>query len=156
MTDTTEPISRTPDEIIARIHELTADKSSDFFGVEKSRLLEALPFDLAQQFLEDDAPHTAETWESDTRIKDHAAIKAQILGYLPFAWTKANGSRGLSANRSMSHFKGLLWLLGPSQDELREWIGTPEHYEFYGKPALVKVSEFVGFDWPEEDNDEWR
>lgn len=156
MTDTTEPISRTVDQIVARIHELTTDDSVDFFGVERSRLLEALPFDQAQQFLEDDAPHTLETWEDDTRIKDHAGVKAQILGYLPFAWTKANGCRGLSANRSMSHFKGLLWLLGPSQDALREWIGTSEHYAFYGKPGLVKVSELVDFDWRKEDNGEWR
>lgn len=145
------PITRTPDEIVARIKALN---SEDLFGVERSRLLEALPYEHAKQFLRDDAPHTAETWEAE-RVKDRKAVIAQIRGYLTFAWGKANECRGLSAQRSMSHFKGLLWLLG-DQEELREWIGSPDTYAFYGKPALVKLSELVGFNWLEADNDEWR
>ena len=155
--DSDEPLTRTPEEILARIEEL-AQPTLDMFGTERSRLLEALPYESATRFLADDAPHTAESWEVE-RTKDRKSVIAQIRSYLDFAWGKANESRGLSAQRSLSHFKGLLWLLGPDCDEIREWIGSPEHYEYYGKPALVKISELISFQWHNAvggpDNDEW-
>lgn len=147
-------LPRTPGETVARIKELGTTRE-DFFGVERSRLMESLPYEEAKEFLRDDAPHTEETWEVE-RTRNCESVRSQITDYLKFAWGKANDCRGLSAQRSMAHFKGLLWLLGPEHDELREWIGTPEHFAYYGKPALVRVSELVGFDWKKADDEEWR
>ncbi len=145
-------LPRTDEQIVARIKEIGPE---DMHGVERSRLLEALPYAKAKQFLGADAPHTEETWEVE-RTKNAESATAQIKGYLEFAWGKANDSRGLSAQRSMAHFKGLLYLIGPEQDDLRQWIGSPEHFAYYGKPALVKVSELVGFPWRDHDDGEWR
>lgn len=164
--DEDNEITRTEDEIVARMRSLGADKTLDSFGIERSRLLDALPWEQAQQFMRSDqTEHTAERWEV-RRTRTHKSAIAQIREYLGFAWNKANQGQGISARRAMSHFKGLLWLLGPEHDGLREWIGNPEHHEFFGKPGLVKVSEVVGFDWrvkldengnpkPRRDNDEW-
>lgn len=157
--DSNDSLTRSPTEIVERIRELGKDQTHDMHGTERSRLLEALPYEDAKQFFKHDAPHTDETWEVE-RTKDRKSVIAQIRSYLGFAWKKANECRGISAQRSLSHFKGLLYLLGPDCDELREWIGTPEHYEFYGKPALVKVSELISFPWHDDvggpDDDEWK
>jgi len=153
-----ENLPRTIPQIVARIRELGGSPELDMFGVERSRLLEALPFEDAKQFLRDGSPHEPEGWEAE-RLKTREGVVGQVRDYLKFAWGKANGCRGISAQKSMSHFKGLLWLLGPDHDELREWIGVPEHFAYYGKPALVRVSDFARFDWrdPEVGDDgDWR
>ena len=86
-----------------------------------------------------------------------------ILSYLNTAWEKANLSRGGSAVRSMSHFKGLVWLMGPAFDDILERITGEEeehrtHHEFFGKQALVELSE--RFNWNPADEGEpaqtWR
>ena len=117
-------------------------------------LLRRSPYDKALEFFRDGQAPDRDKWESE-RIKDRETAVAQISSYLEFAWMKANDSKGLSAQRSLAHFKGLLYLVGPECDEIRAWIGSPEHYAFYGKPALVKVSEFVAFDWKAADDDKW-
>ncbi len=157
-------LPRTPEEILARM-EAVAERDVPH-GYERSRLLEALPYIQAVQYLVDGAPHTAETWEV-TRTKTRESVIGQIREYLPYAWDRANLTRGSSAIRSMAYFRGLIWLLGPEHDELVEWIGAPENFEFYGKPALVRISDVAGFDWhvrlnenddplPGRDNDDWR
>ena len=175
----TATLPRTPEETVARLRDLTAAKT-DLFGVERSALLDTLPFEHARAYLEGDskwvaAPDGAAQWEAH-RTKDVDQVRAAILDYLPFAWGKANGCRGLSARRSIQHFQGMLWLLGPGHDELRQRISGEEEpstkviagqrvpdlrieFAFYGKPALVAISEAFGFAWRHPDgpdNDEWR
>ena len=161
----------TPAEIVARIHHLTMAPSidgspGDLHGVERSRLLEALPWKEAQQFFKPGTPHTEESWENGERTPNSESVLAQIKDYLAFAWGKANLRRGDSAIRSLSHFRGLIWLLGPEHDDLYGWIETPDYFEFYGKPALVRVSDLVSYDWrcmldengdprPGRDDDRW-
>lgn len=156
-------LQRTTEEIVAKMREL-AD-GEDPHGVERSRLLEALPWKDAQQFLNSDAPHTAESWEVD-RTKDHKSVQAQVKAYLGHAWGKANSRRGTSAEKSMAHFRGLLWLLGAEQEELlckvkeqdahRDQDGRHLRYSYFGKAALVRISEYVGFDWEAKDDGEWQ
>ena len=135
---------RTQDEIVARIR---AVEHEDFLGTEVSDLLEALDFEHAREFL-----------KPETRPEDWAAVMAnaadpldQAREYLDFAWDKANGCRGLSASRSVSHLKAWLWLAGADgwSDRLDEL------YEFYGKPCLVVISEALDFPWGEHDDGEW-
>ena len=72
-------------------------------------------------------------------------IKA-MRDYVSFAWEKANDKRGISANRSIDHFKGWLWLLG--DEEGIEYLKA--NYAPYGKPGLAYVCKKYGF--KNEDN----
>ncbi len=72
-------------------------------------------------------------------------IKA-MQDYMSFAWEKANDKRGISANRSIDHFKGWLWLLG-DEEGLRY---LKVNYAPYGKPGLAYVCKKYGF--KDEDN----
>jgi hypothetical protein len=167
-------LPRSAAETARRIRELT-DAGADLFNVERSALLETLPFDDARAFFRADAkwivePNGAQQWE-DFRAKTVEDVKQRIRDYLPFAWSKANKRRGLSTQRSVALFSGLLWALGKDADELRARIAGQEaapkkvqgeavvdlrpEWAFFGKAALVEVSEFVGFPWRDEDDDEW-
>ncbi len=50
---------------------------------------------------------------------------------------------GLSANRSMSHYRAWLWIEGEWSDED---IAALEDYEDYGKPKLIKICNYLGID----------
>lgn len=123
---------RTDDEILARIAEVAG---RDFFGFERNDLITRLPFEKATAFLKAGAP--ADKWNQEPRDRD--AVIAEMLGYMPFAWEKANNERGISASRSMSHFNAWTWLAGDDFDDLTE-------YEFYGKDNLVMLCEKYGWD----------
>jgi len=60
--------------------------------------------------------------------------------YMSFAWEKANDKRGISANRSIDHFKGWLWLLG--DEEGIEYLKA--NYVPYGKPGLAYICKKYG------------
>jgi hypothetical protein len=132
---------RTQDEIVARIKKLAP---SDPFGFESSALLSVLDFDHAKEFLRQEC--TADDWKPGEKLASQ-----EILAYLGFAWEKANNCRGLSAHRSMSHMRAWLWLDGHTEhaDSLFN------HYQYYGKPCLVMISEMYGFDWKSHDNARW-
>lgn len=136
---------RTQDEIVAKIKA----EENDFFGHKRADWLAHLPFSAAKEFLKPEA--TEEGWKFDAPTEEK--IRASILGYLPFAWDKANGCRGLSASRSIEHFCAWFWLLG--DDEFSDYLDAGDDYQFYGKPQLVKISEKVGFDWRQHDDGRW-
>ncbi len=129
---------RTQAEILERIE---AVKNDDFFGFQRSDLIDYLDFEHAKPYLKDGVSEAQ--WAEREILEPEQAI----LDYLPFAWEKANDERGLSANRSMEHMKAWLWLAG---DDDVSWID--ERYEFYGKPHLERISERFGFDWKAHDN----
>lgn len=123
---------KTDDEIIARLSDING---RDVFGWEASDLIVRLPFEKARPFLVDEAK--AEEWEQKGR--DRESVLAEMLDYMPFAWDKANGCRGISASRSMSHYAAWTWLLGDD-------FGDLHGYQFYGKDNLVKICERYGWD----------
>lgn len=129
---------RTDQEILDRIHER---KGIDFFGFEFSDLVCRLSFDAAKPLLSNDADPA--TWEIVPR--DRESVLAEMLIYMPFAWDKANGQRGLSAGRSMHHYMAWVWLAGDDLGELTD-------YEFYGKDNLVKICEHYGWDHTQWDD----
>lgn len=136
-------MKRSPEEIITRIKEIAA-KNSDFFGVQIGRLIERLDYADAKPLLRPEVKE--EEWEKTT-----TPIKDEVHEYLKFAWDKANNRRGLSANRSIDHFRGLLWLDG--HDDIDAVMD--EMYEFYGKPNLVYISELYDFPWKDHDDGKW-
>ncbi len=154
----TVDIRRTPDEIVTRIHNIT--RARDQHGEERSALLEALPFEMAmsREFMRDPSKHTQETWKKN-RPKTEDDVLVTIVGHLPYAWSRANGKHATSALRIIALLRGHLWLL--KQDDLVEDL-LPENSElvfnqhpFYGKLALVQISESVGFNWRDRDNGKW-
>ena len=134
---------RTPAEIKERIQELSQG-TADFFGVQRSDLVTFLPFKEAQIYLKEGV--TEEEWDWKEPTEEN--IKKEILDYMPFAWDKANDMRGLSANRSIDHMMGWLWLIS---DELYQKIAYIP-YEHYGKEKLVAICEHFGWQYQNWDD----
>lgn len=146
------PIPRTQEEIAAQFR---ATRPRDFFGTEGNHLCEAMTFETAKALDIPKDDTTAAQWAEVQVLKSVEDCKAAIVDYLPFAWGKANDCRGLSANRSLEHMRGWLWLMGAAGQAVMEHPDFGDNYMHYGKPALVRTSEFVGFDWRAVDNDRW-
>ena len=75
-------------------------------------------------------------WER-TLITDEDVIKA-MKDYLEFAYEKARDERGMSAYRSMKHYKAWLWLI--DKEDMFEDI---TEYEGYGIDNLDKIKYFL-------------
>ena len=125
------------DEIKNFMNEVEED---DFLGVMRSDSIECLSYDDAKDYLRDGV--TPEEWEKD-RIKSDADIIKKIKEYLPFAWGKANDERGISASRSIQHFRAWFFLLG--EDEFYKKITWMEDNDFamYGKPILETIENWL-------------
>lgn len=123
---------RTDEEILDRAKEIY---DRDFMGFETSDLIVRLPFKLAKKFLKPEA--TEGDWNQEPRERD--ALLKEMADYMPFAWKKANGERGLSAGRSMSHYNAWVWLAGDDLGDLTD-------YEYYGKDNLVRICNHYGWD----------
>jgi len=124
---------RTQQQILERIGQV----ADDFFGFQRNDLLGFLDYKHAKPFLKDET--TKDEWENDGREKrDPREI---MIDYMDFAWDKANSKRGLSAARSMDHYTSWLWLDG--DEELHK---TLSDYQFYGKPQLIEICEYLGLD----------
>jgi hypothetical protein len=128
---------RTQAEILARIKERAP---KDMFGFEWEEYVSALTRDSVESLrgtlMKADADLKA--WEPSFKTDDD--IRKQCLEYMDFAWEKANNCRGISAGRSLAHYKAWLWLLG--QDGFEDI----DQYEFYGKDNLVRICKFFDLD----------
>ena len=122
---------RTQEEIVARIKER---EKADLFGFEWQEYLMALSYDNAKPYLKPE--YDGKDWKTSTENE----IRERAVEYMPFAWEKANDCRGISANRSIMHYTAWLWLLGIDYD------GMEDDYEFYGKPQLEKICNYLGLD----------
>lgn len=133
---------RTQQEILDRIEEV---KASDFFGATRGDLIEALEFENAKPFLKEGVTAGEWTWN------DAQGVRKAAIEYMEFAWGKANDCRGLSASRSVDHYRAWMWLLG--SDEFEKL--ADDEYEFYGQPVLVIAATALGVDWRALDNGWW-
>ena len=108
----------------------------DMFGTQQADLVNYMTFETAKEFLKVDyvkkVEKRKEKWDYETDPKK------EILDYLDFAYEKAEDRRGLSAGRSMLHFKTWVWL---DDDKFyNEIIREIEDYYDYGIPVLDKIS----------------
>lgn len=131
-------IIRSADEIAARIEQV---KDEDWLGTESADLLVHLPYEQAKPFIKEGTTEAefaaviAEDLEADLQ---HAAIT-----YLDFAIGKIQNHRGISAGRSVSHFRAWLWLLLPDdQFDLFENAEYPQ----YGAPKVKAAAQLLGAD----------
>jgi hypothetical protein len=128
-----EIVVRTEEQIVARIE---ARRAADLLGFEWPMYLGSLSFDKARPYLKEDAK--PDDWPTPRTVED---IRKEAIEYMPFAWEKANNCRGISANRSVMHYQAWLWLLG------EEWgDALMDDYEFYGKPQLERICQYLGLD----------
>lgn len=132
-------LARTTAEIID-LYNLTGAEN-DFFSAYRSSLLEGLAFEDARPLLKDGV--TAEQWEPDGSRSFVINIARE---YMEFARDKADDHRGLSAGRSIDHFRAWMWLLGV--DDRVDW----DDYRPYGAPILKRVSELLEMGWPYADD----
>ena len=134
--------TRTQEKIRDRIKWLSEEQFRDFFGAARGDLVEFLTFENAKEFLRSDV--TEENWKDAYKPATLENIKIAVADYMPFAWEKANGCRGISAQRSIDHMKAWLWLTG--DDKLMEDFEAVQ-YEHYGKEKLIFVAEHFRLDW---------
>ncbi len=134
---------KTQTEIVERLKEV---KNGSFFGWEWDDYLRFLSFEHAKPFLLSTATPT--DWNDDYKEPTSENILKLMLGYMPFAFEKANNCRGISSNRSIAHYESWLWLL--DDDFLKEFNAI--EYEHYGKEKLISICEKYGWDWKQWDN----
>ena len=120
---------------------------NDVFGFGTGDILDALTFDEVKEYLKQEYVEketAADEWEAN-RLKTDDDVKAKMLDYLPFAWDKAEGQRGLSADRSIRHFAAWAWLI--DDDFYNEIEYMYEHnYAPYGEPILAYISNKLGYE----------
>lgn len=130
---------RTSEEIIARIKAVADD---DFFGTQFSDLVSQLDFADAKTLIAPSPDFTEATWSQTKREDPLESAKS----YLDFAWDKALDHRGLSASRSIEHFRSWLWLAG--RDDLVAVCEDESKYQPYGAPILAAISQALGVALP--------
>jgi len=127
---------RTQEEILKRFKEV-----KDIFGTQRGDLISYLTFENAKIFLKEEYVKKVENEEEEWEVLIDA--KKEILDYLKFAYEKAESQKGLSAARSMLHFKTWVWIDNP--DFYKEIISDINNYYDYGLPTLDKISAFYGY-----------
>lgn len=126
---------RTDQEIIARIKEV---EKLDIFGTEVGDLMNYLPFDSVRSWLKPEV--SLDQWEKTRQPHTHENILKEMKDYMPFAVDKATNHRGLSASRSIFHYKAWVWLLGDADYETVDW----DAFQNYGCPILALIGETYG------------
>lgn len=128
-------MKRTQQEIMARF-----DVVEDFMGIQKGDLGYYLEFENIKHAFKSDYVAQVESGEEKWEVATDP--KKEIIDYLPFAFEKAYGERGLSAGRSMLHFKSWIWLDDPEFYE--EIVDDLDNYHSYGLPALNRIAKKYG------------
>lgn len=141
-------MQRSQDEIMQRIAEA---QKRDMLGFEWMEYVDYLNFENAQEV----APKITKA-DYDAMVverKERGGLKRKMKDYVPFAWEKANGCRGISAQRSLMHFAAWFWLAGDDEfsNAIMDYMAHDE-YQFYGKPMLERISDKLGVDWKKLDD----
>lgn len=123
----------TTDEIAARVAQRMA---GDLFGFEWHEYAIYLTAEQIAPYLK----ASAEPWEQHPLSRDEMLKK--IKDYMPFAYEKANGQRGISSNRSVMHLIAWTWLAGDREFSAEIQKMFDENYHSYGLPILDRVCEF--------------
>lgn len=135
---------RTQEEIVKRIRERQPE---DFLGFEIPDYLGALTRETAEGLRGDILKPDADVSDWKPTYSTDEEVRAEAIRYMEFAFGKAHGERGISAGRSLMHYRAWLWLIGEDQFEDIE-----DAADGYGQNQLRRVCEFLGID-PKEHGD---
>lgn len=125
---------RTTEELKEKILELQS--GFDLFCI-RNDIIEFLPFEDAKPFIRKELSKIEALAILKKYTKEN--VIKEIIHYLPFAYDKAEGARGISANRSIEHFQAWLWLI--KDDELLAFVSDgAANYPMYGFPMLQAIA----------------
>lgn len=136
------PVTRTADEVLARLREIRAQPWLDALGWRAEVLAEFLDLDRLRSV--DLVPLDVAAWQPRP-VGDAARLGAT---YLTFAFGKALGHRGLSAWRSAETLAEYAWLQGRG-DVVAAMADAP--HGLYGVPKLLAYAR--AFDLPVPDDE---
>jgi len=132
-------------------------KNEDCFGLTGWGVLNFMTFEEAKKanILTDEAIKKIESgeekWESIPYTPQN--VLNRIKSYLEFAWDKANDCRGISAWRSIQHFRNWFYMFGDKDIDVL--VKELENYKYYGKPWLAIICEILNIDWEKLDDGYW-
>ncbi len=132
---------------MAEISERYANrKKNDFLGFEADEYLISLDFNHAKPHLREGL--TEEDWKEgeDFVPPDRDKLLGKMLDYMPFAWEKALGERGISASRSVAHYVAWTWLAGDRAFSAQVDSARLDNYAPYGIPILEMICAYYGWD----------
>lgn len=135
---------RTQEEIKQRFLER---KDEDFLGFEVDEYLMAMTRENLESLRGNGVSKDVDLSEYEPLWSCDEELVETCRDYMSFAWEKANDCRGISANRSIYHYIAWLWLLG--EDEFDDLMND---YEYYGKPQLVRICNYLDLDPKEWDD----
>lgn len=140
--------TRTQEEIVAR---LDARTDSDPLAFETDEYLPYLDFAHAKKYLKDGT--TEDEWNKARGT--YVEPRQKMIDYMAFAFQKANGKRGISANRSIQHMIAWGWLIS---DEIGLEIQRlfDQEYDNYGLAILRKICDMLGIDRKEHGDADGR
>lgn len=133
---------RTIDQIVQRIRDI---EQQDTLCFRREVLARYLPQERLREFCGAEADLS--TFRQAELTEE--SVRQEIASYMPFAWEKALGHRGISACRSVAKMSAWLWLLG--DDDLVAMCEDEEQYPKYGAPILQAIC--GKYDIPLPDNE---
>lgn len=97
----------------------------------------ALPFEYLRELAKPEvSDEELKGWMSEFTREQQLKEAAD---YIKFAWSKAEGQRGISASRSIEHFEVWFWLAGETEFSQRIKGMACSMYEPYGIPILEEI-----------------
>lgn len=133
----------TQEEIVERYK---AKAKNDMFGFESGDYFNYMDWEHGKEFLKEDANITQEKWEKETPSLIREVVLKEMEDYMEFAWGKAIDCRGISSNRSISHYIAWTWLAGDNEFSEKLEKEYDKNYRYYGKDLLVMICQYYGWD----------
>ena len=126
---------------MARIKER---REYDMFGFEVDEYAVYLDKEHCQDFLADGVE--LDDWTDYSGDLMNGKLLERMKDYMEFAVGKAEGERGISANRSIMHYIAWIWLAGDDTllDEVQ--AAYDNDYSDYGKEILAKIREHYSWE----------
>lgn len=129
------------------VNRFQARDANDMFGFESHEYLHAIDTEHIKLLLNYFKPEfNPNEWHPT--LLTRADVLSKMQDYTEFAWDKATGERGLSANRSIMHYIAWIWLAGDVafSAEIEQMYST--NYHSYGKHILKRICDFYKWELP--------
>lgn len=133
---------KTLDQILDKYQSL-GDDIDDTLEFYSSDLLQFVPFRYAYPYLKEKM--TPAEWEEYYKPLSKKNVKQVMKEYMSFAWGKCCGERGLSALRSIAHYRAWIWIL--DDKTAIEYLDNYRNYTCFGAPMLQFICKRYKWKW---------